>query len=383
MGVRPRQHALSPSPQFVAAGRRPHPHLHLELSRRGARRRLPHPEGFLQALRHQPARPRARARHGPGRLSRIRPRDRSLAARAQPCARRGAGKAAGPQAHPHQRHQGPCRRGDAPPRDRTTISRTCSTSSPASLQPKPFPENYDRFLARHGVDAGKGGDVRGPRPQSRGAACARHDDGAGGAARELRSRRARAGSWRAATRPCRPRDRRSCRISGGRAGVAAQGDRSPPALDRSLAAAPASRTRPRPRHSRRRGPPCRMPNSPRPSTTPSSGAPASVRRPRAPVREAVDHALDLLDGGDVRVAERQADGAWQVNQWLKKAVLLSFRLNDMTLSRGGAGPARRGWDKVPLEIRRLGRARSSARRNSARCPARSCAARPISRRTWC
>ena len=49
-----------------------------------------------------------------------------------------------------------------------------------------------------------------------------------------------------------------------------------------------------------------------------------------------------------------ADGQWQVNQWLKKAVLLSFRLNDMSVIAGGPGKAA-WWDKVPLEIRRLGR----------------------------
>ena len=47
------------------------------------------------------------------------------------------------------------------------------------------------------------------------------------------------------------------------------------------------------------------------------------------VREAVNGALDALDGGSLRVAEK-TDGDWQVNQWLKKAVLLSFRLNDMS-----------------------------------------------------
>ena len=46
------------------------------------------------------------------------------------------------------------------------------------------------------------------------------------------------------------------------------------------------------------------------------------------VRDAVDTALDLLDRGKARVAERSANGAWTVNQWLKKAVLLSFRLAD-------------------------------------------------------
>ena len=49
------------------------------------------------------------------------------------------------------------------------------------------------------------------------------------------------------------------------------------------------------------------------------------------VRKAVNSALDLLDAGQARVAERDANGQWHVNQWLKKAVLLSFRLNDMAL----------------------------------------------------
>ncbi|MGO4842865.1 2,3,4,5-tetrahydropyridine-2,6-dicarboxylate N-succinyltransferase, partial [Rhizobiaceae sp. 2RAB30] len=50
---------------------------------------------------------------------------------------------------------------------------------------------------------------------------------------------------------------------------------------------------------------------------------------RGEVRDAVETALSLLDRGEARVAERQADGQWHVNQWLKKAVLLSFRLNPM------------------------------------------------------
>jgi 2,3,4,5-tetrahydropyridine-2,6-dicarboxylate N-succinyltransferase len=63
------------------------------------------------------------------------------------------------------------------------------------------------------------------------------------------------------------------------------------------------------------------------------------------VRDAVEHALDLLDRGQARVAEKQNDGKWRVNQWLKKAVLLSFRLNDMTVLSGGPGEAV-WWDKV-------------------------------------
>jgi 2,3,4,5-tetrahydropyridine-2-carboxylate N-succinyltransferase len=67
------------------------------------------------------------------------------------------------------------------------------------------------------------------------------------------------------------------------------------------------------------------------------------------VRDAVEAALELLDRGDARVAERQPDGKWQVNQWLKQAVLLSFRLNDMSLIPGGPGQAS-WWDKVPSKF---------------------------------
>ena len=70
---------------------------------------------------------------------------------------------------------------------------------------------------------------------------------------------------------------------------------------------------------------------------------------RGPVREAVDEALGLLDSGKLRVAEKQANGNWQVNQWLKKAVLLSFRLNDMSVIAGGPGKSV-WWDKVPSKF---------------------------------
>ena len=70
---------------------------------------------------------------------------------------------------------------------------------------------------------------------------------------------------------------------------------------------------------------------------------------RGEVRDAVTTALDLLDRGEVRVAERQADGNWRVNQWLKKAVLLSFRLNPMEIIKGGPGQAV-WWDKVPSKF---------------------------------
>ncbi len=70
---------------------------------------------------------------------------------------------------------------------------------------------------------------------------------------------------------------------------------------------------------------------------------------RGKVRDAVVKALDLLDRGEARVASRGADGQWQVHQWLKKAVLLSFRLNDMAVIGGGPGKAV-WWDKVPSKL---------------------------------
>ncbi|MBL4667578.1 MAG: 2,3,4,5-tetrahydropyridine-2,6-dicarboxylate N-succinyltransferase [Sneathiella sp.] len=66
-------------------------------------------------------------------------------------------------------------------------------------------------------------------------------------------------------------------------------------------------------------------------------------------REAVNDALEALDSGAARVAEKTADG-WHVNQWLKKAVLLSFRLNDMEMIAGGPGANTNWWDKVPSKF---------------------------------
>ncbi|MFL5258822.1 MAG: 2,3,4,5-tetrahydropyridine-2,6-dicarboxylate N-succinyltransferase [Hyphomicrobiales bacterium] len=66
------------------------------------------------------------------------------------------------------------------------------------------------------------------------------------------------------------------------------------------------------------------------------------------VRSAVERALAMLDRGEARVAEKQ-NGEWVTNQWLKKAVLLSFRLNDMTLIGNGPGGAA-WWDKVPSKF---------------------------------
>ncbi|GAA4823235.1 2,3,4,5-tetrahydropyridine-2,6-dicarboxylate N-succinyltransferase [Sphingosinicella ginsenosidimutans] len=66
------------------------------------------------------------------------------------------------------------------------------------------------------------------------------------------------------------------------------------------------------------------------------------------IRSAVDRAIALLDSGQARVAQKGPQG-WQVNQWLKKAVLLSFRLNPMAPIAGGPGGAM-WWDKVPSKF---------------------------------
>jgi 2,3,4,5-tetrahydropyridine-2-carboxylate N-succinyltransferase len=77
------------------------------------------------------------------------------------------------------------------------------------------------------------------------------------------------------------------------------------------------------------------------------------------VREAVEEAMSLLDAGKARVAEKAANGEWQVHQWLKKAVLLSFRLNDMKVVEGGPDGAT-WWDKVPSKFEGWGENRFRA-----------------------
>ena len=75
----------------------------------------------------------------------------------------------------------------------------------------------------------------------------------------------------------------------------------------------------------------------RDTVTPASGE----------VREPVEAALELLDSGQARVAEPDGKGGWRVNQWLKQAVLLSFRLNDNVVMDGAGAPA---FDKVPSKF---------------------------------
>jgi 2,3,4,5-tetrahydropyridine-2-carboxylate N-succinyltransferase len=69
---------------------------------------------------------------------------------------------------------------------------------------------------------------------------------------------------------------------------------------------------------------------------------------RGEVRDAVDAAIALLDAGEARVAEKSGT-SWRVNQWLKKAVLLGFRLQPMEMINGGPGGAS-WWDKVPSKF---------------------------------
>jgi 2,3,4,5-tetrahydropyridine-2-carboxylate N-succinyltransferase len=68
------------------------------------------------------------------------------------------------------------------------------------------------------------------------------------------------------------------------------------------------------------------------------------------VRDAIESTLDALDGGALRVAERQENGDWHVNQWAKKAVLLGFRLNDMEKQSGGPQGGD-WWDKVDSKFK--------------------------------
>ena len=72
------------------------------------------------------------------------------------------------------------------------------------------------------------------------------------------------------------------------------------------------------------------------------------------LRDAVNAALGMLDDGSARVAEPRGDHQWHVNQWLKKAVLLSFRLNDMAVIPSGTNYLESGeaswWDKVPSKF---------------------------------
>ncbi len=109
---------------------------------------------------------------------------------------------------------------------------------------------------------------------------------------------------------------------------------------------------------------------------------ASVTPASKDVREPVEAALELLDSGKARVAEPDGNGGWTVNQWLKQAVLLSFRLNDNAVVEAGAAGAP-GLRQGAEQVRRLGREPLPRRRASAWCPARSRGAAATSPRASC
>ena len=72
------------------------------------------------------------------------------------------------------------------------------------------------------------------------------------------------------------------------------------------------------------------------------------------IRDSIETALDYLDHGKLRVAEPLGNSKWQVNQWLKKAVLLSFKINEMDVISGGPKSQNTGptnwWDKIPSKF---------------------------------
>ena len=72
------------------------------------------------------------------------------------------------------------------------------------------------------------------------------------------------------------------------------------------------------------------------------------------IKQAIDLALNYLDKGELRVADPIGNSQWKVNQWLKKAVLLSFKINDMDIISGGPQSVNNGpanwWDKVPSKF---------------------------------
>ena len=239
------------------------------------------------------------------------------------------------------------------------------------LEPKPLAADLRPLPRPPRRRSGHGRDVRGSRPQPRRAARARHDHGAGGAAEHPRGLPRRLGARRA-------RRAHVDHVTDDLAGFLEATSRA----SRAAALTLTGRSATQPRSTG--DVPCRMTELAKIDRRRIRAARRHRSRDQGPVREAVERALDLLDRGAARVAERQADGSWHVNQWLKKAVLLSFRLNDMSVIRFGAEPgARAGVGQGAARNSTAGAASTSSRRSSAPCRARSCAAPPISRRTWC
>ena len=205
----------------------------------------------------------------------------------------------------------------------------------AELEPKPSPKIYERFLARHDVDPRKAAmfedlarNLEAPHAlgmttvlvvpegqrevfredwelEGRDAPHVDHSP----TILPLFSKESRARARRGLTSPAPPPTNRS------RTGLAPMTDKLAKTIDDAFEA----------------------PRQDRPQDQ-GRGAQGGRRRAR-PARP-----------GKARVAERQADGNWHVNQWLKKAVLLSFRLNDMSVIAGGPGKAV-WWDKVDSKFK--------------------------------
>ena len=98
------------------------------------------------------------------------------------------------------------------------------------------------------------------------------------------------------------------------------------------------------------------------------------RNVEARLKESVAQVLDLLDSGKLRVAEK-IDGVWNTHQWIKKAVLLSFRIEDNSFIKGGFSNY---FDKVRITAPRI-----SATAASASCHPQRCVKDHLSRATWC
>ena len=97
------------------------------------------------------------------------------------------------------------------------------------------------------------------------------------------------------------------------------------------------------------------------------------------MRKAVEDVIAKLDRGELRVAEKQG-GEWVTHQWLKKAVLLSFRLRDNEIMQGGYTHY---FDKVDSKFARYLAGRLRRRRLPRGAARRRCATARSSRRTWC
>jgi 2,3,4,5-tetrahydropyridine-2-carboxylate N-succinyltransferase len=101
------------------------------------------------------------------------------------------------------------------------------------------------------------------------------------------------------------------------------------------------------------------------------------------LREAVDHVLSELDAGRLRVASREGVGQWTVHQWIKKAVLLSFRLNDNEPMGQVGGGALSFFDKVPTKFDGWTPSGVPCRRRARRAAGRGTARQRTSRAMWC